>query len=150
MGEKKFLGARLRTADFGSAGSRRLLRNGEIPGVVYGKDQPIHVIVNAREFAAKRSGFGESTLISLNVADEKSHDVFVKSYQEDLLKGVVQHIDFFEVTAGQAVRTNVRIACRKSCRHEEWRRPGAAYPRGRGGVPSFRSPGDDQRRYLSA
>ena len=70
MGEKKFLGARLRTADFGSAGSRRLLRNGEIPGVVYGKDQPIHVIVNAREFAAKRSGFGESTLISLNVADE--------------------------------------------------------------------------------
>lgn len=109
MGEKKFLGARLRTADFGSAGSRRLLRNGEIPGVVYGKDQPIHVIVNAREFAAKRSGFGESTLISLNVADEKSHDVFVKSYQEDLLKGVVQHIDFFEVTAGQAVRTNVRI-----------------------------------------
>ena len=109
MSEKKVLSARLRTADFGSAGSRRLLRNGEIPGVVYGKEQPVHVVVNAREFAAKRSGFGESTLISLNVADEKSHDVFVKSFQEDLLKGIVQHIDFFEVTAGQAVRTNVRV-----------------------------------------
>ena len=109
MSEKKVLSARLRTADFGSAGSRRLLRNGEIPGVVYGKEQPVHVVVNAREFAAKRSGFGESTLISLNVADEKSHDVFVKSFQENLLKGIVQHIDFFEVTAGQTVRTNVRV-----------------------------------------
>ncbi len=109
MSEKKVLNAKLRTEDFGSAGSRRLLRKGEIPGVVYGKDAPIHVIVNAREFAAKRSGFGESTLISLNVAGEKSHDVFVKSFQEDLLKGIVRHIDFFEVTAGQAVRTNVHI-----------------------------------------
>ena len=109
MSEKKFLNAKLRTQDFGSAGSRRLLRNGEIPGVVYGKEDPIHVVVNAREFAAKRAGFGESTLITLKVSDEKDHDVFVKSFQEDLLKGIVRHIDFFEVTAGQAVRTNVRI-----------------------------------------
>ena len=109
MSEKKFLNAKLRTQDFGSAGSRRLLRNGEIPGVVYGKEQPIHVSVSAREFAAKRTGFGESTLITLKVADEKDHDVFVKSFQEDLLKGIVRHIDFFEVTAGQAVRTNVRV-----------------------------------------
>lgn len=109
MSEKKFLNAKLRTEDFGSAGSRRLLRKGEIPGVVYGKEQPVHVTVSAREFAAKRTGFGESTLITLKVDGEKDHDVFVKSFQEDLLKGIVRHIDFFEVTAGHAVRTNVRV-----------------------------------------
>ena len=98
--EKKALNARLRTADFGSAGSRRLLRNGEIPAVVYGKSQPLHVIVNAHEFEMKKSGFSESTLITLNVEGESAHNVFVKSYQEDLLRRCIHHIDFFEVTAG--------------------------------------------------
>ena len=107
--EKKALSARLRTADFGSAGSRRLLRNGEIPAVVYGKSQPLHVIVNAHEFEMKKSGFSESTLITLNVEGESAHNVFVKSYQEDLLRRCIHHIDFFEVTAGHTVRTHVRV-----------------------------------------
>ncbi len=107
--EKKTLKARLRTADFGSAGSRRLLRNGEIPAVVYGKSEPLHVIVNAHEFEMKKSGFSESTLITLSVDGEKDHNVFVKTYQEDLLRRCIHHIDFFEVTAGHMVRTHVRV-----------------------------------------
>ena len=86
MSDKKQLSAKLRTADFGSAGSRRLLRNGEIPAVVYGKSEPLHVIVNAHEFEMKKSGFSESTLITLSVEGEKDHNVFVKTYQEDLLR----------------------------------------------------------------
>ena len=107
--EKKALSARLRTADFGSAGSRRLLRNGEIPAVVYGKSEPLHVIVNAHEFEMKKSGFSESTLITLSVEGDGDHMVFVKSYQEDLLRRCVHHIDFFEITAGHMVRTHVRV-----------------------------------------
>ncbi len=109
MDDKKTLSARVRTADFGSAGSRRLLRNGEIPAVIYGKNAPLHVIVNAHEFEMKKSGFSESTLISLNVEGEANHNVFVKSYQEDLLNRCIHHIDFYEVTAGHVVRTHVRI-----------------------------------------
>ena len=108
MSEKK-LSAKLRTSDFGSAGSRRLLRNGEIPAVVYGKGEPLHVIVNAREFNAKRSGFSESTLITLAVEGDKDHQVFVKTFQEDLLRNCIHHIDFYEITAGHSVRTHVRI-----------------------------------------
>ena len=107
--EKKALSAKLRTSDFGSAGSRRLLRNGEIPAVVYGKSAPLHVIVNAHEFEMKKSGFSESTLITLNVEGEGNHNVFVKTYQEDLLRRCIHHIDFFEITAGHTVRTHVRI-----------------------------------------
>ena len=108
MSEKK-LSAKLRTSDFGSAGSRRLLRNGEIPAVVYGKSEPLHVIVNAHEFEMKKSGFSESTRITLSVEGEKDHNVFVKTYQEDLLRRCIHHIDFFEVTAGHTVRTHVRV-----------------------------------------
>ncbi len=109
MAEEKKLQARVRKDDFGSAGSRRLVRNGEIPAVVYGKMKPLHVIVNAKEFRMKKNQFSESTLITLNVTDEKAHKVFVKSYQEDLLKNIINHIDFYEVTAGHAVRTHVKV-----------------------------------------
>lgn len=107
--EKKTLAATLRTEDFGSAGSRRLLRKGLIPAVVYGKGKNLHVIVNAKEFNMKKSSFGETTLISLDVAGDASHMVFVKTYQEDLLRDCIHHIDFYEVTAGHVVRTHVRI-----------------------------------------
>lgn len=107
--ERKTLSAALRTEDFGSAGSRRLLRKGLIPAVIYGKGEPVHVTVNAREFNAQKSSFGETTLIALTVAGEKTHMVFVKTFQEDLLRNCVHHIDFFEVTAGHAVKTHVRI-----------------------------------------
>ena len=33
----------------------------------------------------------------------------MKTYQEDLLRRCIHHIDFFEITAGHTVRTHVRI-----------------------------------------
>ena len=108
MSEKK-LEAELRTSDFGTRGSRRLLRSGRIPAVVYGKSEPLHVTVDARTFNYNKKGYGESTLITLDVKGEKSHEVFVKTYQEDLLRNVVHHIDFYEITRGQAVRTHVLV-----------------------------------------
>ena len=104
----KTLKATVRKDDFGSAGSRRLLRNGSIPAVIYGKQEPIHIILNAKEFLMKKHNFSESTLIALDV-DGTEHTVFVKTYQENLLKGIVNHVDFYEVTAGVLVRTHVRI-----------------------------------------
>lgn len=108
MSEKR-LEAELRVSDFGTRGSRRLLRSGRIPAVVYGKEAPLHISVDARTFNNNRRGYGESTLITLDVKGEKTHEVFVKTYQEDLLRNVIHHIDFYEVTRGQAVRTHVRI-----------------------------------------
>lgn len=104
----KTLKATLRKDDFGSAGSRRLLRNGSIPAVIYGKQEPMHIILNAKEFMMKKHTFSESTLIALDV-DGTEHTVFVKTYQENLLKGIVNHVDFYEITAGVLVKTHVRV-----------------------------------------
>ncbi len=108
MSEKR-LEAELRTSDFGTRGSRRLLRSGRIPAVVYGQGQPLHVTVDARTFNYNKKGYSGSTIIKLDVKGEKSHDVFVKSYQEDLLRNLIQHIDFYETASDQVVRTRVRV-----------------------------------------
>lgn len=104
---EKTLSATLRTEDFGSAGSRRLVRKGLIPAVIYGKEV-VHVVLNAKEFAQKKHLFSESTLIEVNV-EGNVHRCFVKTYQEDLLRGTIKHVDLFEVTAGHMVKTHVRI-----------------------------------------
>ncbi len=108
MSEMITLNAKNRTADFGSAGSRRLLRAGYIPAVIYGKQAPAHCAVVAKDFMMKKHHFTGSTIINLDV-EGQNHTVFVKTFQENLLKGIVNHIDFYEVTAGEKVRTHVGI-----------------------------------------
>ena len=111
MADEKVLSAQIRTEDFGSAGSRRVVRSGRIPAVVYGKKgvEPLFVTLDAKEFRMKRNEFTETTLITLKVSDGEERKVFVKDVQENLLKNCILHVDFFEVTFGQLLRTKVRV-----------------------------------------
>ncbi len=102
------LKATVRKSDFGSAGSRRLVRSGSIPAIIYGKDAPLAVVVNAKEFTTKQHLFTETTIIKLDV-DGTEKNVFVKEVQEDFLKGVINHVDFFEITYGVLLRTHVKV-----------------------------------------
>jgi large subunit ribosomal protein L25 len=97
-----------RTEDFGSAGSRRVLASGRIPAVIYGKEKPVHITLEANEFQNKLRYISESTLVTLKVG-RKNHQVLVKDFQENYLKGTVTHVDFFEVTKGEVLRTRVPI-----------------------------------------
>lgn len=104
----KTLSAELRTEDFGSAGSRRVVRSGRIPAVIYGKDAPKHIMIDAHEFRLKRRHFTDTTLLSV-VLGKKKHECLVKDVQEDLLNNIINHVDFYEVTSGQLLRTHVNI-----------------------------------------
>jgi large subunit ribosomal protein L25 len=102
--------ATLRTTDFGSAGSRRLVRAGKIPAVVYGhKLAPTHIVINAHAFAMSLSKLTESTLITLNIEGGDQKEVLVKNFQEDLLYDIIKHVDFYEVKRGEKLRTAVPI-----------------------------------------
>lgn len=102
--------ATLRTSDFGSAGSRRLIRAGKIPAVVYGhKIAPTHIVINSREFNKAVNKLTESTLITLNIDGKESKEVLVKNFQEDLLYDKIYHVDFYEVTRGEKLRTSVPV-----------------------------------------
>ncbi|MFA5571265.1 MAG: 50S ribosomal protein L25 [Sphaerochaetaceae bacterium] len=98
----------LRTEDFGSAGSRRVLASGRIPAVIYGKKEPVHITLDSIEFHNKIRHFSESTLLEMKVGTKK-HSVLMKAYQENVLRGEIYHVDFFEVTKGTALRTNVPL-----------------------------------------
>ncbi|MCR5732764.1 MAG: 50S ribosomal protein L25 [Sphaerochaetaceae bacterium] len=102
------LKACVRKSDFGSAGSRRLVRSGSIPAIIYGKEAPLAVVINAKEFTSKQHLFSETTIIKLDV-EGTVKDVFVKAVQEDFLKGIINHVDFFEITYGVLLRTKVQV-----------------------------------------
>lgn len=107
------LKAKPRTEDFGSAGARRLLRSGQIPAVIYGKKDPVHIALDAREFTNKMRHFSETALLKIAVG-RKHYEVLLKDYQEDLIRGEIKHVDFYEVTRGQALRTLVSVVLKGS------------------------------------
>nr|WP_321265015.1 50S ribosomal protein L25 [uncultured Sphaerochaeta sp.] len=107
------LKAKPRTEDFGSAGARRLLRGGQIPAVIYGKKDPVHIALDAREFTNKMRHFSETALLKVAVG-RKHYEVLLKDYQEDLMRGEIKHVDFYEVTRGQALRTLVAVVLKGS------------------------------------
>lgn len=118
---KHIFDATLRTSDFGSAGSRRLIRAGKIPAVIYGsKTKPMHVVIDGHKFTLAINSISESTLLTLNV-EGKEHEVLVKSFQENLMTDKIYHVDFYEVVRGEKLRAFVPltmvgnpIGCRKA------------------------------------
>ncbi len=109
MSEKRTLSAERRTTDFGSAGARRVLRNKRIPAVIYGKKKnPIHITLDSREFHNKVRFFSETALLKIVVGKTK-YECLMKDYQENLMRGEIKHVDFYEVTRGQALRAMVTI-----------------------------------------
>lgn len=100
----------LRTEDFGSAGSRRVLASGRIPAVIYGKGKmdPVHITLDAKDFQNKLRHFSESTLLTIKIG-RKNHSVLMKDFQENVMLGKILHVDFFEVTKGEVLRTHVSI-----------------------------------------
>ena len=91
-----------------TSAARRLRREGKIPAVVYGHHEPIAVTVDAKEFAKTFKVVSESQIIQLHVADQ-TYDVLIKDYQEDILTGRIEHIDFFEIEAGVTLRTHINV-----------------------------------------
>lgn len=85
--------AKLRKEDFGSAGSRRLIRAGQCPAEMYGKDKNIHISLNAHDFdiALRKLRINDEVEV---VVDGKSYKCIFKALQENIMKGTLIHADF--------------------------------------------------------
>jgi len=88
--------------------SRRLRREGKIPAIVYGHGTPTTISVDQKEFQKKFRTISANTILTLKVG-EKEYEVLVKGFQEDLIKDVLTHIDFFELERGKLLRTKVPV-----------------------------------------
>lgn len=105
--EQKTLSASVR-AERRTGAARRLRRSGKIPAIIYGHHDPIAVTIDGLEFLREFKVISESQIIQLTV-DGQTYDVLIKDYQEDILTGNVEHIDFFEIEAGKALRTHIAL-----------------------------------------
>ena len=88
--------------------SRRLRVSGQIPAVVYGQEGAVSISVDAHEFSHRFASFGENTVIKLQNG-KTVYEVLVKDYQDDILSGHIQHIDFYHVSATKTLHAKVPV-----------------------------------------
>ena len=94
----------------GTGASRRLRREGQIPGILYGEGQePVAIAVDHKTvfYALEKESF-HTALIKLSLNGE-AKDVIVRDFQMHPFRREVQHIDFQAVKADQPVRIRVQL-----------------------------------------
>jgi len=92
----------------GKGPAGRLRRSGKIPSIVYGRKEPIAIVIDEHEFASKFKAVSESKIIKLQ-SESSALEVLVKDYQEDIVSGRITHIDFYEIDQTRALRARVAI-----------------------------------------
>jgi large subunit ribosomal protein L25 len=97
----------------GSAESRRLRRQGLIPGVLYGRGKKPHAItVPQRELRRVLSGSsGLHAILDVVLEGQKTaHPSILKEYQLDPLRGGLIHVDLQEVRLDQPIQAQVVVS----------------------------------------
>jgi len=108
MADKNTLNVTLRT-ELTKKANYLLRKEGKIPAVVYGGKEVRYVVVDNREFEKKYHKAPESMIISLMLDGQELCEVLIKDYQDDILTGMMQHIDFYEITRGVLLKTMIPV-----------------------------------------
>jgi len=95
-------------ADFGSRSSRRMRRDGLVPGVVYsGGSEAKPFQVSERDI---RSVLSEgAALFDLEIEGSKAVPVVIKEEQHHPVRGSIQHLDLMQVKLDEAIQAEVAI-----------------------------------------
>jgi large subunit ribosomal protein L25 len=96
----------------GSSDSRRLRREGLVPGVLYGRGKTPHAFaVPERELrAALTTSAGLHAILDVVLDGQKTaHPSVLKEYQQDPLRGKITHVDFHEVRLDQPIQATVVV-----------------------------------------
>ena len=94
----------------GSAESRRLRRQGLIPGVLYGREEPVAIAIPERDLRAALTGTsGTNAVLDVVVASGKAHASVLKEYQLDRVRGTITHVDLQEVRLDQPIHATVSL-----------------------------------------
>jgi large subunit ribosomal protein L25 len=96
----------------GSAESRRLRKQGLIPGVLYGRGKTPHAIyVPERELRRVLTGDGglHAILDVMLEGQKTTHPSILKEYQQHPVKGGIIHIDLHEVRLDQPIQARVVV-----------------------------------------
>ena len=97
--------------EVGSRYTRRLRKQGLIPGVLYGKGHARAVVVGERELRAAVSGpSGLHAILDVVLEGQKTtHPSILADYQRDPIRGMLIHFDLREVRLDQPIHASVVI-----------------------------------------
>jgi large subunit ribosomal protein L25 len=95
----------------GSSETRRLRREGLVPGVLYGAGEPVAFCVEERELRRALTGSaGLHSILDVEIDGAgKGHASILKDYQVDKVRGGVTHIDLHEVRLDQPITASVSV-----------------------------------------
>jgi large subunit ribosomal protein L25 len=96
----------------GTRESRRLRRDGIIPGVLYGRGHKPHPIsVQERELRrVLTGGHGLHAILDVVLEGQKSaHASILKDYQVDPIRGKIEHFDLQEVRLDEPIQSSVVV-----------------------------------------
>jgi len=98
-------------SDTGSRESRRLRAQGLIPGVLYGRGEPVAITIAERELRRALTGSaGLHSILDVEIDGSGStHASILKDYQVDAVRGGVTHVDLQEVRLDQPITAAVTI-----------------------------------------
>jgi len=96
----------------GKNNNNRLRADGYIPAVLYSHGQSEPVKVKEKDFAKLfKGGISESVIFNIDIAGKSEGEdmAFIKDFQRDPVTGNILHLDFFKVTRGEKIKTNIPI-----------------------------------------
>jgi large subunit ribosomal protein L25 len=95
----------------GSRETRRLRKQGIVPGVLYGRSEPIAIAVEARELRRALTGkAGLHSILDVEIdGTGASHASILKDYQLDKVRGGVTHVDLQEVHLDRPIHASVTV-----------------------------------------
>jgi large subunit ribosomal protein L25 len=95
----------------GSRETRRLRKQGIVPGVLYGRSEPIAIAVEVRELRRALTGkAGLHSILDVEIdGTGSSHASILKEYQLDKVRGGVTHVDLQEVRLDRPIHASVAV-----------------------------------------
>src|SRR6266705_5864185 len=95
----------------GSRETRRLRRQGIVPGVLYGGGEPVAISIAERELRRALTGAaGLHSILDVEIDGKgETHASILKEYQVDPVRGGVTHVDLQEVRLDRAIQASVAV-----------------------------------------
>jgi large subunit ribosomal protein L25 len=111
MKEEAKISAQLRTEQ-GTRANNRLRKQGLVPGVIYGGQEPKNVQFNEKVFTQfLRHHTSENVMLDLAIEGDQSHKVLIREVQHHPISGRPLHADFYELDLTRQVRVSIPLAC---------------------------------------
>jgi len=97
--------------ELGSRHTRRLRKQGLVPGILYGKGTARAIVVGERELRGVLTGSsGLHAILDVVIEGQTSpHHAVLKEFQQNPLRGTITHVDFHEVRLDQPIHASVAV-----------------------------------------